>query len=208
MIFRPELVGLILKGEKTMTRRPAKLGEEQCRYRPGRSYAVQSGRGKKATCRMRVLETRLEEAGAITDGDARLEGFDDRDGFLEYWRDLYGEEAPLDRLVWVIRFEVDRDRPLRYMAKQAGKVSPAQYVADPSQAIDDVPAPDDDDLEGFRRDAERAEAARRQKRLAGLHEQLRAAWERAARAGVDVSLQERAIERQIRVIERKARRAA
>lgn len=45
VIFRPELARKIIRGEKTMTRRPIKPGETTCRYRPGRDYAVQPGRG-------------------------------------------------------------------------------------------------------------------------------------------------------------------
>ena len=104
MIFRPELVDLIVAGRKTETRRPVKPGVG-CRYQPGRSYAVQPGRGKRAVCRIDVRSARLECVGDIDDAAARREGFDSREGFLDYWRGLYGS-MELGQKVWAIAFAV------------------------------------------------------------------------------------------------------
>lgn len=53
--FAPAHVRLILRGSKTQTRRRAK-GDDPARWRRGRSYAVQPGRGKPAACRVKVVE--------------------------------------------------------------------------------------------------------------------------------------------------------
>lgn len=106
MIFRPELIEKILAGEKTQTRRPVK-GEAgrrgQCRYRPGRRYGVQPGRGEKSTCQIGVWHVRQEMLGKISEADAREEGFENSAYFFRYWHGLYGA-VHLEQKVWVIRF--------------------------------------------------------------------------------------------------------
>jgi hypothetical protein len=105
VIFAPELIGKILAGEKTMTRRPAKDTSPRVRRRgnrtiisrsfepkAGRSYAVQAGRGKPATLRIEVTDVREELAGDITHGDANLEGFRSVDEFKAYWVRLYDRD--------------------------------------------------------------------------------------------------------------------
>jgi len=44
MLFKPELVRLILRGKKTGTRRKVEPGGTGCRYKVGRTYAVTSAR--------------------------------------------------------------------------------------------------------------------------------------------------------------------
>lgn len=124
MIFRPELVRKIQRGEKTMTRRPMKRGEPTCRYSTGKSYAVQPGRGKSATCRIHIDGVRLERAGEITFSDALAEGFRTTEEFKAYWIGLYEkawlehehkmlDEAEnddgvvLDRDTWIMRRSLD-----------------------------------------------------------------------------------------------------
>ena len=111
MIFRPELVNLILRGQKTETRRPVKSGETECRYKVGRTYAVQPGRTKAGVARIRILSARKERLGLVTDEDAEREGFTARNDltprqeFLNYWLVLYGR-LDEDQEVWVIRFKL------------------------------------------------------------------------------------------------------
>lgn len=123
MIFRPELVRDIRAGRKTATRRPVKAGKP-CRYRPGKSYAVQPGRGKSATCRIKVTSVTRELVGDITHADAVAEGFRTTDDFKAYWIALHEpawlkheiamlEEAEnddgvvLDRDTWITRRSID-----------------------------------------------------------------------------------------------------
>lgn len=64
MIFKPELVEKILAGEKIESRRPVKEGKP-CRYRAGRTYAVQPGRTKPGVGQMRVREVKRETLGEM-----------------------------------------------------------------------------------------------------------------------------------------------
>ena len=109
MIFKPELIEKILAGEKTVTRRPVKYdpaGEPlPCRYEPGRDYALQPGRGKKAVGRIRVLDVRREPLAEVDTADARREGFYGGPEFAAYWSKLYGSYDPTE-LVDRIEFEL------------------------------------------------------------------------------------------------------
>ena len=104
MIFKPEMAEKVLSGEKTETRRPVNVGQP-CRYRVGRSYAVQPGRGKHAIGRIGVVEVREESLREVDDAAAVREGFADSAEFIRYWFELYGSAlswAP----VWVVRFRL------------------------------------------------------------------------------------------------------
>lgn len=116
MIFRQEMVDKILAGEKTVTRRPVRLGythgavqpkriELPCRYKIGKTYAIQPGRGQKAVGRLRVVRRNREMLGTIDDTEARLEGFEDRYDFVRYWEGLYGHFKST-QLVNRIEFEL------------------------------------------------------------------------------------------------------
>jgi len=101
MIFGPELVEKFLDGEKTETRRLVKEGETECRYVPGRDYAVQPGRRRHAIGRIAITNVRREKLGEITQDGAVREGFPTVRAFLDYWRRLHGKVDP-DQEVWVI----------------------------------------------------------------------------------------------------------
>jgi hypothetical protein len=117
VIFRPELARKIKEGKKTQTRRVVK-GE--CRYKPGRSYALQTGRGKKASERITVMEVRQEKLEEITLRDARREGFRTTADFKDYWTDLHGSFEP-EQLVHVISFELgDHTDTPRLLAARPG----------------------------------------------------------------------------------------
>lgn len=123
MIFRPELARLVRQGRKTQTRRPTRSGEP-CRYRQGKDYAVQPGRGQSATCRIMVDEVRQERLGDIAFADARAEGFTTTEDFKAAWVAIHDrawlehetamlDEAEnddgvvLDRDVWLARRSLD-----------------------------------------------------------------------------------------------------
>lgn len=108
MIFRPKLAEAILAGRKTETRRPAKFEQVDagtanehsrwlpCRYKPGKTYAIQPGRGKKGIGRLRVLEVRNGYMHELDDGAIRAEGFSSRAEFERVWREIYGRGSYLD----------------------------------------------------------------------------------------------------------------
>jgi hypothetical protein len=123
VIFKPEMVEKILAGEKTVTRRPVKLEDGgyggaiflPCRYKVGKDYAVQPGRGQKAVARIRILSVergplkplRLTVAALVDEG--RREGFCDWFGLCDYWRSLYGTYDPA-QLVDRIEFQRAADQ--------------------------------------------------------------------------------------------------
>lgn len=88
MIFRPELARMVREGRKTQTRRIVQPGKD-CTYQPGRVVPVQPGRGKRAMARVTVVELEQQELGAISERDARAEGFLGRQQFFAYWRSLH-----------------------------------------------------------------------------------------------------------------------
>lgn len=109
MMFAPDLAQAIVDGRKTETRRPATF-PGPCRYQPGRTYAVQPGRGERAIAHIRVLNVLIEPLGAITHHGATAEGFPTPAAFVARWVELYGvfdQHLP----VWVIRFELVEVRP-------------------------------------------------------------------------------------------------
>jgi hypothetical protein len=126
MIFGADMLKLVQQGRKTQTRRPVKYSDRgkslDCRYQPGRSYAIQKERGGRAIDRLTVTEVRLERLVEMTLQDARREGFRTRRDFFDYWVGLYGQIEE-DQQVWVITFvkgdHTDELRLLRASAPQA-----------------------------------------------------------------------------------------
>jgi len=104
MNFKPELCAKVLDGTKTVTRRPTN-GKTKCSYQRYLDYAVCPGRGKHQVARMVVLDVREELVGAITDAEAVLEGFADRNAFIAYWQKLYRIWDP-SLPVWRIEFKL------------------------------------------------------------------------------------------------------
>lgn len=91
MIFKPESIEKIPTGEKTQSRRIKKAGEwlylsddgskivfsgSRIKWKTGRVYAAQPGRGKKATSRFKLLDIRRERVKDISEADAIAEGVD------------------------------------------------------------------------------------------------------------------------------------
>jgi uncharacterized protein YqfB (UPF0267 family) len=115
MIFSADLAALVVAGKKTVTRRPRTgsnpSGEpggwvdDPCRYKAGRTYAVQPGRGKKAIGRIYVRSVRPELMTQLDDDEARLEGFKNTREFTDKWLAIYGKGSWLD-IVWRIEFEL------------------------------------------------------------------------------------------------------
>lgn len=89
MLFKPELATKVLAGEKTQTRRVKNLGEHlgdiwgggkavfrsdgRVKWLVGRTYVVQTGRGKPGIGRLRLLDIRKELLQDISEEDAKAE---------------------------------------------------------------------------------------------------------------------------------------
>lgn len=112
MIFTPELAGKVLAGEKTVTRRATSQNpaspwyEGGCQPKKGSVCAVQPGRGKPAIGRVRILSVGLVPL-AISDDEARREGFASAQAFVEGWTQINGS-YDAETLVWRLEFELVR----------------------------------------------------------------------------------------------------
>ncbi len=114
----------VLAGRKTMTRRIAKptdtavmggqrgdeveavRGPKMLRWAVGRTYPVQPGRGKHAIGRIRITAIRYcEQAGGISEEDARAEGFESASEFRAVYGRLNGAET-LNQPCWALSFAV------------------------------------------------------------------------------------------------------
>jgi hypothetical protein len=204
VIFRSELAKLILQGRKSQTRRVATA--KTCRYHTGRSYSVQPGRGKSAVGRITVTDVRLETLGEINLQDARREGFQTRDEFFDYWRDLHGG-VNFDLLVWVISFRLGdlSDRP-RLLAPTAGGFH-GDYTENVFQAMRDEPeAVSRMEQERFSRDARgRDELVRLVRRSeVPLEDRVRELSDRARRGSRDAQRALFVVRQSVERAERKA----
>lgn len=145
IMFSPDMLELVLSGEKTQTRR--KVDEidsgvdvwddrmlyrydrepKQCtavyqnkiqdwgwtkvpvlrlKWKVGKDYAVQPGRGKKGVGRIQIYMIRLETFASISQADAVAEGFTDPAGFHAKIRDLYGQDFDLNQPCWALTFSL------------------------------------------------------------------------------------------------------
>jgi len=113
---------------KTHTRRPKKTNEtairdyadnpdgeivevthgDRIKWRVGRWYAVQPGRGKRAVGYFQLKRIRLEPVSDISPTDARAEGFSTVTQFFNIWRKLYPQTRNAFGLLgecWVLEWE-------------------------------------------------------------------------------------------------------
>src|SRR5215207_1551292 len=112
---------LILSGIKTQTRRltnakdqeirgrynriEAVLSNGRVKWRVGKLYAVQIGRGKSQIARIEITSINSEIVSRITNAGAIKEGFQSRNEFFELWKTMHGVESLKSR-VWVVTFQL------------------------------------------------------------------------------------------------------
>ena len=101
----------MLAGEKTVTRRLCSENprspwwRERCALAPGRTFAVQPGRGKPSIARAHAISVRREPLGTLSDGEARREGFATAKAFERAFTALLGAYNPA-ALVWRVELEL------------------------------------------------------------------------------------------------------
>ena len=127
MIFKDKLCQKVLDGTKTQTRRLVKGGDytwrngvstaitEVCdfhnrlKWKLGRTYAVQPGRGKHAVGRIGIRRIRRECLNAINHDDAQAEGVGRSiAAFAELWDSIHpkGKRWIDNPEVWVLEFKL------------------------------------------------------------------------------------------------------
>jgi|GEM_PF-942761 len=115
MLFKPYHLPMIRSGSKTQTRR--EWADNYAGPNVGTVVAAKTDLLKpddECDCFIRVLDTREEPLGEVTDEDARAEGdYDDLAEFREGYEKVYGEDAwDPETVVTVVEFEyVGRERP-------------------------------------------------------------------------------------------------
>lgn len=168
MIFPPAQARAIAGKRKTQARIPAT--GPRCRFRLGHDYAVQTGPGRPAACRLKIVGIGRQPLGALTLPDARAEGHRTTADFMVAWVRRYDrawverekvdlaavfdddvsvvdwilvarfEQRHAQRIVWVLHVELLSDAP-RYLARQGDILAGGpQYTANRARAMDDVEA--------------------------------------------------------------------
>lgn len=151
MIFGRQLIGKVLSGEKTQTRRVVAPAHRTDHYRPRMERAVQSGRGKPGIARIRIVTVARAFVTAITAVDVAAEGFADRAAFARFWLQMHDpdprmraavqrdprqwdgitDESVLEhftarhaaRRVWVLEFELVTQAPPVLLAARPSTAS-------------------------------------------------------------------------------------
>ena len=106
MIFSVKHIGQIIMEDKTQTRRSCEF-HTLPRYKVGKTYAIQSGRGKKALpfAKIKILDSKLETENirvGISKEDAEAEG-----GYTpEEFEVLFKEINPRWKARWAYTFEL------------------------------------------------------------------------------------------------------
>jgi hypothetical protein len=114
----------VLSGQKTQTRRLARDTDrlwtvevedrqpekvlwrgDRAKWRTGRDYAVQPGRGKKAIGRIRLLDIRYQHLGHVKEVEARAEGYGSLNEFEEAWTRIHGY-YDAEQPVWALEFRL------------------------------------------------------------------------------------------------------
>ncbi|HSH12327.1 MAG TPA: ASCH domain-containing protein, partial [Desulfurivibrionaceae bacterium] len=118
----------VLSGQKTQTRRLARDSDrlwsiehegreaekvlwrgEKAKWRTGRSYAVQPGRGKKAIARIRLLDIQYQLLGHVSEEEANAEGYASLAEFIQTWTKIHGH-YDLGQPVWALEFRLIPER--------------------------------------------------------------------------------------------------
>ena len=114
----------VLDGTQTQTRRPIRQ-RKRYTYTVGTTYAVQAASGKGGGARLEVLHVREQLLGAVTEADARAEGYENLAAFRHAWTEQYGGFNPAED-VWMVEFRLVEN----------GRTEPAQPSARSSRSKD------------------------------------------------------------------------
>jgi len=95
----------VLDGTQSQLRRPI---ERRFVYLVGKVYGVQAHMSKDTIASIKITKVREQLLGAVTEEEARAEGFDSLAGFKASWIERFGPFDPTQD-IWRIEFRlVDR----------------------------------------------------------------------------------------------------
>ncbi len=103
MIFKYTVVR-VLDGTQTQMRRPV-TPRQHYSYAVGTTYTVQAASGKVCGAKIQVLGVREQLLGAMTEAEARAEGYKDLETFRHAWTRQYSRFDPGED-VWVVEFRL------------------------------------------------------------------------------------------------------
>lgn len=104
MMFDKYCIEKILAGEKTVTRR---IPHGRRPAVPGHRHWLKVDRTKKTYGLILITECELSLIGDIDDAEAKKEGFDSRQEYIDYFMDVNGIDILSDYdLVWRVEFEL------------------------------------------------------------------------------------------------------
>ncbi len=104
MLFKPEHIEMIKKGNKTATRRRW----ERWQVKEGGIYPIQTKLFQKkseAHGKIKVKERYKEELGSMTEEDASKEGYDSLEYFREIWEEINDTDWDPHEEVFVVEFK-------------------------------------------------------------------------------------------------------
>jgi hypothetical protein len=101
MLFKPELLELVLQQRKTQTRRLSKQ-----HLKAGRTYQLRANFKPGPPAGHITIKRRFEQRlGDVTEQDAHAEGFNNLADFQAFWRTLFGSFNP-EQVVTAYEFEL------------------------------------------------------------------------------------------------------
>ena len=104
MIFDKYCVNKILNGEKTVTRR---IPNDRRPAIPGKIHKLKIDRTKKTFGLILIRDCYLDFVKDIDDNEAKKEGFESRQEYIEYFMDINNIDILNDwDLLWRVEFEL------------------------------------------------------------------------------------------------------
>jgi hypothetical protein len=98
LIFKKKYLSKILSGTKTATRRNSRP-----KVKEGRTYNLRVNYRGSLSDQIKIRKLYKQRLDEMKDEDAHKEGFNDLDGFIEAWVEIYGSWNP-SKSVWVVEF--------------------------------------------------------------------------------------------------------
>jgi hypothetical protein len=135
--FKPEIAHAVIRGGIRTTRRPHRPHQP---YRAGKTYQVERDGHDGSIGALIVERVELATLAAVTDQDARAEGYADIGDMLDSWLARY-RRWDLDEPIAVLTVRPDRNATALYLRRRPGRPlaregdnATSDYTTDPTLA--------------------------------------------------------------------------